>query len=323
MGIQFSCGGCGAGFAVNYSDVGRLCKCHQCGTVMRVPRRSSGNHFDTGEPTGAGAAASGGSTEGTVAFSAPARGPTATPVVADANARPALGIAELPTGTKRKPGYFRMRLILIGLGIGAALLTWGVKEVRLAAAAAASPQRLTCRELAEAGPGANAHVILTDFVVATNGAYYKSNKDQADWTTIWLPLLPRGGASAAAAAKPSIGVTLASQISTRPGSGAAANGGIQILLKSNHIHNQGELTPLYYQRELEGMVVNCVDSVASKEMDVLRIQYPNTDFSKCWILEEGRKPATLAMRIGLLSGGAVCMLFALALFAYRPRETAL
>jgi hypothetical protein len=319
MGIQFSCGGCGAGFAVNYSDVGRLCKCHQCGAVMRVPRRSSGNHFDTGEPTGA--AATDGSTEApTATFSAPARGPTATPVVADASARPALGIAELPTGTKRKPGYFRMRLILIGLGIGAALLTWGVKEVRLAAAAAASPQRITCRELAEAGPGVNAHVILTDFVVAKNGAYYKSNKDQADWTTIWLPLLPRGGGAAATAAKPSIGVTLASQISTHASS---ANGGIQILLKSNHIHNQGELTPLYYQRELEGMVVNCVDSVGSKEMDVLRIQYPNTDFSKCWILEEGRKPATLGMRIGLLSGGGACMLFALALFAYRPKEAGL
>jgi hypothetical protein len=316
MGIQFSCGGCGAGFAVSYSDVGRLCKCQQCGTVMRVPRRSSGNHFDTGEPT-SGAAAEG-PAQAQAAFSAPARGPTAMPVLADVSARPALGISELPTGTRRKPGYFRMRLVLIGLGIGAALLTLGVKEVRLAAAAAASPQRITCRELAEAGPGANAHVILTDFVVARNGAYYKTNKDQADWTTIWLPLLPRGGA-AANAAKPAIGVTLASQISTRSAA-SSANGGIQILLKSNQIHNQGELTPLYYQRELEGMVVNCVDSVGSKEMDVLRLQYPNTDFSKCWILEEGRKPATLGMRIGLLSGGGACMLFALALFAYRPKD---
>jgi hypothetical protein len=319
MGIQFSCGGCGSGFSVNFSDVGRLCKCQQCGTVMRVPHRSTGNHFDTGEPTN-GAAADGAG-EPRSAYSAPARGPSAAPVVADANARPALGLAELPSGTRRKPGYFRMRLILIGLGIGAALLALGVKEVRLANAAAASPQRITCRELAESGPGANAHVILTDFVVAKNGAYYKSNKDQADWTTIWLPLLPRGGAASAVAAKPSIGVTLASQITTKAGAGASsANGGIQILLKSNHIHTQGELTPLYYQREIEGMVVNCVDSVGSKEMDVLRIQYPNTDFSKCWILEEGRKPATLATRIGLLSGGAASMLFALALFAWRPRD---
>lgn len=320
MGIQFSCGGCGAGFSVNNTDVGRLCKCNDCGTVMRVPRRSAGNHFDTGEPSTPAPS------ESAPAFSAPARGPAAPPIAPGATAaasRPSLDLASLPSTPRSRGfsvGHFRLRIVTLFLALGAVLTWFGVRETKLAAASSATPQPLSCRDLALRGPGANAYVTLTDFVVARNGAYYKRDQDQSDWSTIWLPLLPRGTASSAASAgkRPSaLPLTLASRTSIVPTSNTS---GIRVLLKSTRVRTQADLPPLYYLRKIEGMIVNCVDSVGPKEMEILRAQYPGTDFAQCWILEEGRKPTSPVTRFALFCGGGFGLLAALAVLCWRAGE---
>ena len=53
---------------------------------------------------------------------------------------------------------------LIGAVIGGVVLGWlGVRDLRLASVSDAEPQAITCRELAERGPGGNAHVRMSGF----------------------------------------------------------------------------------------------------------------------------------------------------------------
>src|SRR4051794_21238742 len=147
MPIQFSCGGCGSGFSVGDGDIGRLCKCEKCGMLMRVPGRSSVNHFDTGEPPGV-------ASDPKASF-VPARGPVAPPAE-DAKHAPAL---EDPLEPKRARGawaYVRTRLCVLFLVAGAALIGRGYQEMQLSRTASAEPQHLSCAQLAQQGPGRNA-----------------------------------------------------------------------------------------------------------------------------------------------------------------------
>jgi hypothetical protein len=291
MPIQFSCGGCGAGFSVGDGDVGRLCKCEQCGMLMRVPGRSSVNHFDTGEPPGA-------ASDPKAPFMAPARGPIAPPAE-DRKVRPSMDEAlpiRQPRGTW---GYLRTRASVLLFVLGALALGRGYQEMQLSRNASAEPQRLTCAQLAQQGPGSNAHVILTDFRVGINVCWYKASKDQTEWSAIWVPLAAKGGTE-------KMPVKLVSEPGQTSGGMWANPSGIQVLLKSAR-RNQIELSQLYSRREIEGTVINCIDSVGRLEMDVLHKTYPGTDFTQCWILEEGRKPYPPTHYTAMFGGGGACL----------------
>ena len=68
-----------------------------------------------------------------------------------------------------------------------------------------------------------------------------------------------------------------------------------------------------------GMVINDIDGIPSDEREFLAKTYPNTDISKCWILELDRAPAS-ARALLVYFGGGTLILAIIALCAWLRRQ---
>jgi hypothetical protein len=157
----------------------------------------------------------------------------------------------------------------------------GIQEMRLRAVAADTPQELTLRELIDQGPGKNAHVILKDFRFGQNYVYEEKSRSKT-WTKAWVPLIPLDGP---------IG-----KINLNPTS-------FQVILKCMNVKSENDLATLALQPTIKGMVINEIDSLGSKEKDHLTKSYPNTNFTRCWIVEPDREPAGPVKLMLFLGGG--------------------
>ena len=91
-------------------------------------------------------------------------------------------------------------------------------------------------------------------------------------------------------------------------------------MRSNHVHNEAELDALAERDTLQGLIVNEVESIGSKERKILSESYPGIDFSTCWILEEGRKPKSRGTAAGIMGAGGLGVLVGLAGLIVRGRN---
>ena len=169
------------------------------------------------------------------------------------------------------------RFVLVLIIIGAVLTFAGVQEMRLSSAAKPEPQEISCSELIENGPGDNAHVLLKDFLI-TPAFVYETGKS-GNWKTVWVPAVPH---------------TMQS-----------VPNDVRLIVKSSRIRSESELDTLANQDKLQGLVVNKIASLGSKERKILTQNYPKTDFDKVYILEHGRQPASAGKSYGMMGGGLV------------------
>lgn len=189
-------------------------------------------------------------------------------------------------------------LVLIGSG----LIYMGFREVQLRGAAKAEPQNITCAELAENGPGDNAHVIMSDFLLADVVFVYEGRSSDGPWTKVWVPAVPLGG---------HYHQTLLSMLDEdgKIRGAVPKPADINIIVKTSNAPYPNDLDTLADQEAIQGVIVNKIESLESKERKLLEENYPGVDFDECWILEVDRKPATLAKVAGFGGGGVA--LFAL------------
>jgi hypothetical protein len=193
----------------------------------------------------------------------------------------------------------RGRVQFIGVVGGAVLGFFGYQEMRLARAAKADPQTLTCKELSEKGPGDNAHVRMTDaYLVLRSFAIQTKEKDGPDastWEKAWIPAVPADGDYAARvrAADPDepIAPPTTFRVLVQTGKGSDAS-----------------LASLEDRPAIEGTVINEIDSIDSKIEKILRESYPGVDVNRCWILEMGRTPLGTGPATAMLAGGAAVIL---------------
>ncbi|MEX2216015.1 MAG: hypothetical protein WD768_18025 [Phycisphaeraceae bacterium] len=191
-----------------------------------------------------------------------------------------------------------MRFIIALMIGGAVLLYFGVQEMRLSSAAKAEPQTITCDNLAKNGPGDNAHIVLSDFILLAEGGVYeaKSGSD-TNWITFWAPLVPYGGEFHQEVMKKFDAAGKLTGEMPHPKS-------IDVIFKTKSVKNEAALAVVSQQDTLAGMVVNKIDTLGSEEKKLLASSYPGIDFDKCWIIEHGRKPAGMGKIAGFLGGGA-------------------
>jgi hypothetical protein len=173
------------------------------------------------------------------------------------------------------------------LVIGVVLTYFSVKEWRLSRASSASPEEITLKALIARGPRGNPNIILTEFVPCPNIVYqsYQTGKHGDNWTKVWVPILPEDEGIA--------------QI--KQGPNTITN--FQAIIVSTNAKNELELGRRLDQPKLRSMVMNELHSLGSEEKKLLAQSYPNTDFSKCLIIEEGREPAG-SVSVFLLTAGS-------------------
>lgn len=179
--------------------------------------------------------------------------------------------------------------LVLCAGIGAFVMAY--QEYHLGTKASAEPQKITCRQLADKGPGENLHIILTDFTTPHEvSVVYEQDKYNKDrWTKVWVPLTPN-------------------DLPDAPHD-------FRVILQSDKFHREADVTALEKGGEIHGLVVNDVESLGTEEQKLLRREYPATDLSKCWIIQHDRSPKettdvlliVLAGVLGLIAGVALIL----------------
>ncbi|HVS35299.1 MAG TPA: hypothetical protein VMS17_06925 [Gemmataceae bacterium] len=180
-------------------------------------------------------------------------------------------------------GFWRLRLGITGLVLGGMLLFFGFHEWQLGTAASAQPEDLTLEALIARGPNGNPNIRVRDFMLGDNFTYFTDDTGTY-WTDVLVPAVPKTmGEQSAHVLIP------------------------KVIVRCKHVANEDQLDQLYGRTQLEGMVVNRIESLGSDEKNFLLKDYPDIDFDTCIILEEGRKPSNSAM-LFLMGGGGLALL---------------
>ena len=192
----------------------------------------------------------------------------------------------------RRFGFRLNRITLITTIGGIALAVAGLPMIRMSSKAKSAPQDLTCQQLSEHGYGANAHVRMSDFVPLPNFVYNR-DKQSGRWSTVWVPvasidlcrkfLKPDG--------KPDL-------------KAAESSSEINVVLRSDSVASEAELTTLGDQDTVDGLVVNDISPLGKEEKENLQQNYPSMDLDHCWILQAGRTVNSVRYGgLGMLAGG--------------------
>ena len=192
--------------------------------------------------------------------------------------------------------------IIVLIVAGGVLLFMGFREFRMMQAAAAEPQTISCSELEKNGPGDNSHVIMEDFILLEQAFVYAAATDSNTWTKLYIPALPIGGAYHM------------QLLSMRDENGQLPENtpmpeNIGIIVKTEHISGEDELTTLAEADTLQGLVINTIKSLGSEEKRLLEQSYPGVDFEACLIIEHKRQPPSMG-KVAALGGGGIALLFA-------------
>lgn len=301
MPIQFNCTGCGKRYSVGDQFAGKKANCKACGAQMNIP---------AGTPAPAAAAPA--SFEDAAAAAEEEYGPiavapppvSAAPVAATAfNPASAPRVTRFPGGagdvlpSARKKtssagprvGFRINRLVIALIVFGCIVLFWGFNEWRLSSASGSTPQNITCAQLEKNGPGANAYVHLTNFVITPGTYIYKYNKNNpsAAWEQVWVPVLPKDGAYIQSLA------ILAATGQVNEGNFPKPKN-IKVIVRSKNLANQNDVENLNRRGNVTGVVVNKIESLSNEERNHLQASYPGSDISQCWIVDDGREPASPA-----------------------------
>lgn len=315
MPIEVQCGGCGKRYNVGDQFAGKKAKCKNCGAVMVVPQPVPVEAAPDMDYDALAALESTGQIDESAAVQV---APPPLPPKAGATFTAPRGavIPPLIKAVNRAPGRrigFRINRLILALMIGGgALGFFGLQEMRLAAASSEQPQTLSCSDLEKNGPGKNAHIHLTKFTFTRHYIFERDkNNANADCKTVWNPLVATDGAYFR-----SLKVLVAAG-KLKP-SEAQDPTNILVLMKTHKIPNES-LRESFVENTntLDGMVINDIDSLKGEEKRLLEDSFPGADFSKVWIFEEGREPASPAKYLAMLGGGLALILAGL-FFMLKP-----
>jgi hypothetical protein len=179
------------------------------------------------------------------------------------------------------------RISLLLVASGCLMGYYGIQEFRLTRKATKTPEDLTLQQLIARGPEGNAHVRIRDFVLGENFVYLKDSRNDV-WQVVWAPAGPRQTSPEV----PRLTVP----------------DPLRVIIKDPTARSEHDIWALAQQPYLQGMVINQIESVGSKEKEVLQRDFPRTDWESCLILEVGRKPSG-GGRVFIMLIGSVILLF--------------
>jgi hypothetical protein len=173
-------------------------------------------------------------------------------------------------------------LLLVGAIFG---LYFGYSEYKLSGTVKAEPQTIRCADLIQNGPGANGHVIVTDFAFEDDYVIEGESANDTSWKTAYVPMFAAPQAEAAA---------------------PTHTGSFKLILETSRANNEQKLNELETQDRIQGSIVTSIKSLDSETQNILRNKYPQTDFNSVMILEHERKPVSTLVWVAALVVGGLC-----------------
>ncbi len=205
------------------------------------------------------------------------------------------------------------RIILAFIIGGIALIVFGAREMMLGRVAKPTPQEMTCSQLCTSGPGDNAHIAMTEFIPCTFSCVVKESKRRSSWAGAWVPLVPRDGDYAK---------TLMAMVDEN----GEIDGelpvpqDVKVVAWVPKARDEADLLRLEGTTRLQGMVINEISGLGTKERQLLQQSYPQSNFNTCYVFEVGRTPTGIAGSVGMIAGGAAVAGLPIGLMVLRRRN---
>ncbi|MCE9609392.1 MAG: hypothetical protein K8R23_04100 [Chthoniobacter sp.] len=200
----------------------------------------------------------------------------------------------------------RLKLILIGAGCVVAYLGW--QELTLARHAKADPVEVSAADLESGKIPENCHVIVKDALALYPASvyHYKKKKyssgetnDSTRTTDVLYPVISMNHPFSKAMAS---GTADDKEIES-------ALSSVGIIVKTNRFSTIGSIPKkMDSPAKLQGLVLNHIEKLDSKDANLLRSSFPRLDAEKVVIIEESRTPKSLGSAIGMMAGGALLSL---------------
>jgi hypothetical protein len=89
-----------------------------------------------------------------------------------------------------------------------------------------------------------------------------------------------------------------------------------VLVKTRRFSHVRDIPQDFFRKEasIQGLVINEVSSLTSAEKNLIKDSFPQINFDKVLILEDGRRPTSPQAAIATMATGGVCSVFALVSF---------
>ena len=208
---------------------------------------------------------------------------------------------------------WRIKLGLIV--VGGILIFISAKELILASKTSDTPSIKTCSELIQNGPGNNHYINLTNYVPCMNWFVYETysqNKNpKGSYEVVYLPAVEFDGPWHRKA------IELYQLFGDKAEFPAPQN--VKVLLKIKNVRDNRHLDEILSSETLNGMVINSIESIGSKEKALLKQGYPNLDVDSCYIFEVNRTPASIDTQVSLMVTGIILIMAGLFIILILPR----
>ena len=80
---------------------------------------------------------------------------------------------------------------------------------------------------------------------------------------------------------------------------------IKVIVNRIECIAKGNWVTLAEGETIQGLIVNKIEKLDTKERRLLEMNYPNVDFNQCYILDHGRRIANPRTTLALLIGGGM------------------
>jgi hypothetical protein len=197
---------------------------------------------------------------------------------------------------------FERRIARLWLGLmclGGLLIFLGIRETRLNAVAQAEPQRISCAQLESRGPGDNAHVLMTDFLMCDFYVYEEGVGSR--WERAWVPVVPLGG-------------EYHRQLVELTGPNGEIEGEMppppdfKVIVEFPGATDVEYLSEMAEEDEIHGTIVNVIRKLDPETKKLIEGTY-DVDADACWVLVEGRTPGGASRVWSYMGGGVILILF--------------
>ena len=181
--------------------------------------------------------------------------------------------------------FFR-RLWILGVVLGVAMTFGGLIDFELGLAADATPQQMTCDELARSGPGDNAHIELRECVFALEAYAYTERFGRRRWS--YVPVWSMADASK----------QMAGDDALLP---------FRVILKTDKWRTDEGIAALGGLHSARGVVVNAIKDLDEEVKPILQESYPDVNLDTVWIFEHEREPPSRGRSFAWLLAGVLLL----------------
>ena len=205
---------------------------------------------------------------------------------------------------------FRLKLALIGGGL---MLAWfGIQEFRLSSGTSAEPVSVSLAELEGGAEPGNGHVLIGEHIADFAGCIYEYKEKNKSVTHAYYPVISEEHPffkelNELYAKYPNI--------DDAPESEYPGIDDFRVLVKTKRFKTIGSIPEgLKPMDNLQGLVINLVESIKSEEKKLIKESFPKLNFENVLIVEDHRKPSSAITSLGMIGGGGLLSLLGIGSF---------